>query len=352
MQVTLEEVLHVPGMDSNLLSGNVFVGKGLEINPIKGTNILLVHIVIAKTVPRGKLLRLKTVSDQHALKTVGCKPADQSHLRTAFGTVVSPIWEPGNLQQVGELVGGMAIDPETFPREGDDKRPASRDPKLAKQRCANKMTTRTRRPHPQRHLRVDRPSRVCESRYFLTFIDNSTRMTYLFVLKTKMAKEVRECFLRFWNNFEQDVRCIKSIRTDGAANTRRSCGAKRESTTMTPYTPKQNGVAERANRTICERIHAILADKGLPKELWAELARAFVHLKNRSPTSALRGMTPEVHYRERRNVSTLLKSARKPLYTLRTRKRESWIPQFRRNYGRIWRIPPISNSGTDKIRVS
>jgi len=41
LKVTLEEVLHVPGMDSNLLSSNALLGKGLEINmhPTKGTNI-------------------------------------------------------------------------------------------------------------------------------------------------------------------------------------------------------------------------------------------------------------------------------------------------------------------------
>jgi len=110
-------------------------------------------------------------------------------------------------------------------------------------------------------------------------------MAYLFVLKTKMAKEVKECFLEFRNVFEQDGRRIKSIRTDGGgeyqkqmAELCRETGIHHEVTA--PYTPKQNGVAERANRTICERIRAILADTGLPKELWMEFACAVAHLKN------------------------------------------------------------------------
>ena len=39
-----------------------------------------------------------------------------------------------------------------------------------------------------------------------------------------------------------------------------------------PNTPEQKGVAERANRTICERIRAILAETGVPKEFWTETA--------------------------------------------------------------------------------
>ena len=134
------------------------------------------------------------------------------------------------------------------------------------------------------------PIALGESRYFLTFIDDATRMMYLFVLKTKMAKEVRECFLRFRNIFEQGGRCIKSIRMDGGgeyqkqmAELCRETGIHHEVTA--PYTPEQKGVAERANRTICERIRAILAVTGLRKELWAQLACAVAHLKNRSPTS-------------------------------------------------------------------
>jgi len=112
--------------------------------------------------------------------------------------------------------------------------------------------------------------------------------------------------------FEQDGRRIKSIRTDGGGEYRKQmekfckeAGIYHEETA--PYTPEQNGVAERENRTICEQIRAILADTSLPKEVWAELACAVAHLKNRSPTSALRGMTPyEALYDEKPDGSYLV----------------------------------------------
>ena len=50
---------------------------------------------------------------------------------------------------------------------------------------------------------------------------------------------------------------------------------------------EQDGVAERVNRIILDRLRAILAETGLRKDLWAELLSTVVYLKNRSPTTAL-----------------------------------------------------------------
>ena len=55
----------------------------------------------------------------------------------------------------------------------------------------------------------------------------------------------------------------------------RDVGIKRE--TSTTYTPEQNGVAKRKNRTIIEATRAMLHDQGLPKFLWEEkIGRAHV----------------------------------------------------------------------------
>ena len=39
------------------------------------------------------------------------------------------------------------------------------------------------------------------------------------------------------------------------------------------YTPQQNRVAERMNRTLTERIRAMLRTAGLPNSFWAEVAK-------------------------------------------------------------------------------
>ena len=59
-----------------------------------------------------------------------------------------------------------------------------------------------------------------------------------------------------------------------------------------PYTPQQNGVSERKNRTIMEMVRCMLHEKGLPKKFWAEAANTAVFLLNRLPTKAVKGKTP------------------------------------------------------------
>ncbi|WVZ06476.1 hypothetical protein V8G54_019822 [Vigna mungo] len=60
----------------------------------------------------------------------------------------------------------------------------------------------------------------------------------------------------------------------------------------TPYTPQQNGVSERKNRTIMEMARCLMFEKHLPKESWAEVAHTATFLLNRLPTKAVIKKTP------------------------------------------------------------
>jgi hypothetical protein len=51
----------------------------------------------------------------------------------------------------------------------------------------------------------------------------------------------------------------------------------------TSYTPEQNGVAERLNRTLTTKIRAMLTEVGLPQWLWGEAAYTACYLHNRTP---------------------------------------------------------------------
>ena len=57
-------------------------------------------------------------------------------------------------------------------------------------------------------------------------------------------------------------------------------------------TPEHNGVAERVNRTLLEKVRAMLHASGLPKFLWGEAINHAVYLKNCTGTKALDGKTP------------------------------------------------------------
>ena len=67
-------------------------------------------------------------------------------------------------------------------------------------------------------------------------------------------------------------------------------GIKKQFTTS--YTPQQNGVAERKNRTIMEMARSMLKGKNLPNEYWVEVVSCYVYILNRSPTKIVRDMVP------------------------------------------------------------
>eukprot|EP00253_Pinus_taeda_P035723 PITA_35723 len=60
-----------------------------------------------------------------------------------------------------------------------------------------------------------------------------------------------------------------------------------------PYTPQQNGVAERMNKTLMERARSMLSGAKLGQEFWAEAVDTACYLVNRSPSSVLEDKTPQ-----------------------------------------------------------
>ena len=71
----------------------------------------------------------------------------------------------------------------------------------------------------------------------------------------------------------------------------KKCGIEWKNTT--PYTPQQNGVAKRMNKTLMERAISMLNGVGLGQELWAKAVETACYLVNRSPSSALEDKTPQ-----------------------------------------------------------
>ena len=59
-----------------------------------------------------------------------------------------------------------------------------------------------------------------------------------------------------------------------------------------PYSPQQNGVVERKNRTVVSMVRAMLKAKDLPRELWGEAVSTAVYILNRSSSKTLQGQTP------------------------------------------------------------
>lgn len=135
------------------------------------------------------------------------------------------------------------------------------------------------------------------SRYFVTFIDDFSKKTFVYFLKAKdQVQEAFEDFKAYAEN--QTGKKIKVLRSDNGTEYNnksmkrflRNAGIEQEFTSA--YNPEQNGRAERYNRRIQEKARCLLFDVGLNKEFWAEAVPTAVYLMNRSPNSKVK-KTPE-----------------------------------------------------------
>jgi transposase InsO family protein len=103
-----------------------------------------------------------------------------------------------------------------------------------------------------------------------------------------------------------------------------------------PYSPQQNGVVERRNRTVVATARSLLKQRRMPTKYWGEAVMTAVHLLNRSPTWSLQGKTPyEAWHGRTPVVSHLKRSAASP--TPRT-----WVSSA----SLMTAASPTSSSGT------
>jgi transposase InsO family protein len=113
------------------------------------------------------------------------------------------------------------------------------------------------------------------SKYCLVIVDNYSRFTWVFFLQEKsQTQEILKRFLR-WAQNEFGLR-IKKIRSDNGTEFKNSQierfleeeGIKHEFSS--PYTPQQNGVVERKNRTLLGMARTMLDEYKTPDRFWAE----------------------------------------------------------------------------------
>lgn len=135
-------------------------------------------------------------------------------------------------------------------------------------------------------------------KYVLCLIDDYSRKAWSYFLHAK--SDTFAVFKLFKIFVEKETGlAIKCLRTDRGGeftsaefnNFCRENGIKRQLTTA--YTPQQNGVAERKNRTVMNCVRSMLSEKGVPKSFWLEAVHWAIYVLNRCPTAALQDTTPE-----------------------------------------------------------
>ncbi|KAG6479946.1 hypothetical protein ZIOFF_063423 [Zingiber officinale] len=120
---------------------------------------------------------------------------------------------------------------------------------------------------------------------------------WVFVLTAK--KDAFQAFKKFKSVTENTTEYkIKTLRTDRGGEflstefTRFCENEGIERHLSAPYTPQQNGVVERRNRTVMAMARSLLKGTHMPARFWGEAVRHAVYLLNRLPTKALGERTP------------------------------------------------------------
>jgi len=134
-------------------------------------------------------------------------------------------------------------------------------------------------------------------KWFVTFIDCHTRMTWIYMLRGK--HEVFRCFQDFHNLVVNQFNAkIRIIRTDNGKEYMNNDFVAYLSShgiihqTTCPNTPSQNGVAERKNRHLLEVARSLMFQMNVPKYLWSEAVLTAAYLINRMPSRILDMKSP------------------------------------------------------------
>ena len=148
-------------------------------------------------------------------------------------------------------------------------------------------------------------------RYMATFLDDYTNLSVVVLLSNK--HEMYNTIISTCNLLETQSGGYKvqRVRTDnGGEYVSNALTSWLESRGIlhqltVPYTPQQNGKAERLNRTIMDKVRSMLADAHLPKELWGEATSTANYLRNRTPASGMDKTPWELFFNKKPDVSDL-----------------------------------------------
>ncbi|GKC65264.1 retrotransposon protein, putative, ty1-copia subclass [Tanacetum coccineum] len=146
--------------------------------------------------------------------------------------------------------------------------------------------------------------------YFLTFTDDFSRYGYVYLLKHK--HEVFETFKVFKAEVELQLgKKIKALRSDrgGEYLSQEFKDYLSENGIVqnltSPYTPQQNGVSERRNRTLLDMVRSMFNLTTLPLSFWDYALESAVRILNMVPTKKVDKTPYEIWHGKAPNLSYL-----------------------------------------------
>ena len=131
----------------------------------------------------------------------------------------------------------------------------------------------------------------------LTLVDDYSRYVVAYSMKNRseVPGKLKEFRAFYENQWGERLKCLRSDNGTEFVNKTvdemcRRNGILHQRTV--PYSPQQNGVAERMNRTIMEKARSMLHYKGVSTVWWAEAVNTAVYLINRSTNATHPDSTP------------------------------------------------------------
>lgn len=142
------------------------------------------------------------------------------------------------------------------------------------------------------------PESLGGCRYFVSFIDDYSKKVWVYFLKSKdeAFDKFKEWKLEVENQTGKKIKCLRTDNGLEFCNSKfdqlcKESGVKRHRTCT--YTPQQNGVSERMNITIMDKVRSMLAETRMGPEFWAEATSTAVYLINRTPGLSIGFELPE-----------------------------------------------------------
>jgi hypothetical protein len=267
-------VLHVPNLQSNLLSVLYLTkNKGFYVS-IKGARMFFSC--------QGSLLFTATVNDNNTALLDGVTvPMTQFAGLISTCPLDTTLWHRrfahlnfADVQHLisKSLVSGLTIRSSASPDPICEPCIAGKQHRVVNKTATNRATVPLFLIHSDLHGPL--PVRTPEGyRYWVSFIDDATRLWAVTFLRDK--SETFNAFQRFKALVEnQTGKQIKTLRDDKGGEYMSkefdaflaNAGIARQHTVRNE--PHQNGVAERANRTLAEGATAMLTESHLPASFW------------------------------------------------------------------------------------
>ena len=308
-EVTLTDVLYVPHITANLFSVRHATKRGAKINfkedkclvTLNGKNVL-------EAQSHGELYYIRTMRSCPMMMTDVQASAELWHRR--YGHLGYD-----NLARLKRehMVEGLDVKEEDFKDAASTMCEACVMAKQHRLQFPQVSTNKSRRPLDLVHMDVCGPLQVrslggCS--YIATFLDDYSKLSVVrpVARKSDVPDVVKEVVAFLETQCGEKLRAVRTDRGGEYVNSTLAEYFKVKGVMhqrSAPYTPEQNGAAERLNRTLLERVRAMLIDAQLPKNMWAEAVLTANYIRNRSPVTDQR-MTPwEAFFGEKPNVSNM-----------------------------------------------